>query len=58
MAEPTFLKTSEWREVLTGNMTMGNETATERTNPILMTSTMREGAKAVRMFPSTLRKVT
>ena len=54
-----FLKTREWSEVLIGNITMGKETATDRTKPILIDSTMSEGAKAVKMLPSTVsEKVT
>ena len=47
----TFLKMSEWMEVLHGKMTNGKLTATDKTKPILTNSTRLDGGKAVKMFP-------
>ena len=47
----TFLKMSEWMDVLHGKMTNGKLTATERTNPNLTNSTRPEGGRAVKMLP-------
>jgi hypothetical protein len=47
----TLLKRRENRLARQGKITSGKLTATDRTNPILMTSLIRVGVKLISTFP-------
>lgn len=47
----TCLYSKEYRLALQGNITSGKLNATDRTNPIFITSETSDGVKLIRMFP-------